>query len=351
MARLPLVDSQHASEQTASVYRAIKEQLTPSIPQLFLVFGAVPGLLSAVWDDFRAAMGTGALSKAVKEVIALAVSDANGSAHPADFYTVLLQAHGFNAEDVDGLTQQVQEQNPLIDLNALLGYARRLTTAPADVTPDDYQALRSAGLDTAQLLEIVAVIGQADFFGRMASSLDLRPEGLPALAENVALIRRSAQAIAAARIRDELTPVSSEHPMTVYRVTQKEASRLALGPEVFSAMAPKAGWVAAQERLMVALRATEGPPHETRRALSTVVARLLGLPSNSAKPDLPRLLAQLATDITLHPKFVEGAQIDELVEIYDSPAAALGFVALVGWLNYILRVEQAVAPRLGAVHT
>ena len=348
MARLPLLEPQLATGQAAQVYEDIRQQLTPAIPPLFSVLGIAPDLLAAVWEDFRTVMASGELSRPVKELLALVVSETNECAYGVDFHAIFLRALGFTAETVDDLTRQVQDETPEIDVTPLLDYARRLTLAPAQVAPEEYQNLRNAGLRTSQLLEAVAVIGHANFMNRAASALDLSAGNVPAFAENVPILRRSAQAIAALRAKGDLTPVHSEHPDTAYRVTEKEAQRLGVSAGVFTAMAPQAGWLEAQERLIVALRTVAGPPLEIRRALTAVVTHLLGLPLDGARPDLPRELVQVASDITLHAQFVTDAQIEALARAHGGDQAALGVIALVAWLNYVLRMEQALAPRLGA---
>ncbi len=350
MARLPLLEPQQASGQAALVYQAIKHQLTPNVPALFCAFGIAPDLLTAVWEDFRAVMATGELSRPVKELLALLISEDNDCAYCTDFHTVFLRAFGFDAEDSMDLTRQVQDEAPQIDLAPLVDYARRLSVEPARVAPEDYQALRSAGFNTQQLLEAVSVIGHTNFLNRVANSLDLKPENVPLFAESVPLIRRGAQAIAALRAKDELTPVYSEHPNTAYLITQKEATRLGVSADVFTAMAPQAGWLVAQEQLIVALRTVDGPPLEQRRALASLVARLLGMPLADEKADLPKPLAQLATDITLHASIVTDAQIEDLAQTYGGNVAALDVVSLAAWLNYILRMEQALAPHLSALN-
>lgn len=348
MPRLPVVDAQYADERVAAVYQAIKQQLMPSVPALFSAFGAVPELLEGVWEDFRTVMGTGSLARPIKELLARHVSEVNACGYCRDLHDLFLHALGFDAEATPDLAWQVQGEHAAFDLAPLMAYAEQLTTAPARVTPEDYQELRSTGLNTQQLLEAVSVIGHANFFSRVANALDLAHGGTRTIAGVLPLIRRSAQVIAASRVRDELTPVAGDHPNTAYMKTQKEASRLGVDGGVFTAMAPLTGWLEAQEMLIVALRTVDGPPLEQRRALVDVVARLLGLPRSEAKPDLPKTLLDLASDVTLHPRFITDEQIGVLVEFCGSNEAVLGVITLVAWLNDILRMEQALSPRLSA---
>jgi uncharacterized peroxidase-related enzyme len=73
---------------------------------------------------------------------------------------------------------------PTYDLDpktrALLGYAQKLTEAPAAVEDADIQALRVAGWDERAIYEATALIGFFNFTGRMEAASGLPQDQIAA---------------------------------------------------------------------------------------------------------------------------------------------------------------------------
>lgn len=60
---------------------------------------------------------------------------------------------------------------------AALDYARKLTLAPGKMTAADVSAMRSAGLDDGQILEVNQIVGYFNYVNRLLNGLGVTTEG------------------------------------------------------------------------------------------------------------------------------------------------------------------------------
>jgi uncharacterized peroxidase-related enzyme len=59
---------------------------------------------------------------------------------------------------------------------AMLTYAEKLTLRPGEITPDDVDALRSAGLSDRDILDVVQVVAYYSYVNRIADGLGVEVE-------------------------------------------------------------------------------------------------------------------------------------------------------------------------------
>jgi len=105
--------------------------------------------------------GPSALTRAEREMIAVAVSAANACG-----YCVAHHQHALRTEGGDERGR------------ALVAYALKLTRTPASVTEHDVQTLRTAGVPDAGVHDAAAVTAYYNFVNRLALGLgvELEPE-------------------------------------------------------------------------------------------------------------------------------------------------------------------------------
>jgi len=60
---------------------------------------------------------------------------------------------------------------------AMVEYARKLTLTPWDVGQSDVEALRKAGLEDREVLDLVQVVGYFGYVGRLVAGLGVRLGG------------------------------------------------------------------------------------------------------------------------------------------------------------------------------
>jgi uncharacterized peroxidase-related enzyme len=150
MSRIPPVDPSITGEA-----RALLDGVQKSLgltPNLYRVVAQSPAALSGVLG-LTSALGRGRLSATLREQIALAVAQANGCDYCLSAHTAL--GRGLKLPDAEiALARSGQASDPRAD--AALRFAMRVIERRGGVADADLAAARGAGLDDAQIVEIVA---------------------------------------------------------------------------------------------------------------------------------------------------------------------------------------------------
>lgn len=128
---------------------------------------------AAMYNDLM--LGDSGLSKLEREMIAVAVSSQNRC-----YYC--LTAHGAAVRQYSGsplLGEQIVMNYRAARLNkrqrAMLDFAVKLTSSPANVEDADRERLRRAGFSDRDIWDIAAVIGFFNMSNRVAAATDMRP--------------------------------------------------------------------------------------------------------------------------------------------------------------------------------
>jgi uncharacterized peroxidase-related enzyme len=114
------------------------------------------------------------------ELIGVYVSLLNRCDYCVDHHVAGLRRLLADDEHVDGLLSALQAGNLTAlepRLRAMLAYARRLTLEPASVAATDLDALRAAGLDDGEILEVNQVVAYFAYANRTVSGLGVTTEG------------------------------------------------------------------------------------------------------------------------------------------------------------------------------
>lgn len=97
MTPIAQVAEKEASEKVKAIYEEIKKTLgVPGVPNLFTAMGARPDYLEATWNQFKALMGPGELTRREKEMVALAVSATNNCKYCIYAHTASLKGMGLS---------------------------------------------------------------------------------------------------------------------------------------------------------------------------------------------------------------------------------------------------------------
>lgn len=167
-----------------------RAKLDPDLRKYFDVcdekIGFLPNVLAAYSFDqakLRAFIGLyndlmlaeSGLSKLEREMIAVVVSSANRC-----YYCLV--AHGAAVRQMSGDPQlgELLANNWRVaklprKQRAMLGFAHKLTVAPAEVGDADRAALRKAGFGEREIWDIASVAGFFNFTNRLATAVDMMP--------------------------------------------------------------------------------------------------------------------------------------------------------------------------------
>lgn len=152
MSRIPTpltIEAAPAAARTA--LEAVKKQLG-SVPNLFRVVANSPAALEG-YLALSGALAKGSLDAKMRERIALAVAELNGCAYCLSAHTYLAK----NLAKLDDAEITANRNGASNDLkaDAAVRFARKIMEARGHVTDADIAAVRAAGFDDAQVIEIV----------------------------------------------------------------------------------------------------------------------------------------------------------------------------------------------------
>ena len=143
-----------APEASRAQLQAV-EKMLGSVPNMFRLIATSPATLDG-YLGLSGALGKGKLGPAMRERIALAVSQQNG----CDY---CLAAHNYLATNLARLTpediaaaRQAASDDPRID--AALKFASALVRERGHVSAEEVQAVRDAGYSDGEVLEIIGAV-------------------------------------------------------------------------------------------------------------------------------------------------------------------------------------------------
>jgi len=158
MARFPIKEyDQITDPKVKALYEEIQVELGFGIvPNLFKSMAIDPEFLEANWKKFRSTILRGNIPRTIKEMIGVAISQANSSQ-----YALKVHLHGLSAL---GISEQVLQtlvsdfaNCPLPEREkAAITFGLVAATQPHKLTDADYQQLQELGLDRAEIFELIA---------------------------------------------------------------------------------------------------------------------------------------------------------------------------------------------------
>lgn len=143
---------------TASLQPASKEMLQQihsafgATPNMFKAVANSPAALKSMWGSFGA-LGAGSLGAKLGEQIAVAIANRNRCAYCLAAHTVLGQNAGVSAADMS--TAQAGRSGDA-KTQAALTFALMIVERRAAINQTDVEAVRSAGFNDSEIVEIMA---------------------------------------------------------------------------------------------------------------------------------------------------------------------------------------------------
>ena len=168
MPHVPLIERAESSGDT----RAVLDQVQAAFgvtPQMFRATANSPAALKAMWG-FCGALGGGSLSAKLGEQIAVAVADRNACHYCLAAHTALGRKAGASVDEM-AAAQLGESSDPCTA--AALRFALQLVDGRGQVDAAQVQALRDAGFDDAQVVEIIAHVALNLFTNYLNVALDV----------------------------------------------------------------------------------------------------------------------------------------------------------------------------------
>ena len=150
MNRIHQTDPAAATGKAQQLFTAVQGKLG-FVPNLVRVLGNSPAAIEG-YLGFSATLAGGLLPAKLREQIALAVAEINGCGYCLSAHTLLGGKAGLNQEEILAARRSSATDSKS---DAALKFARSVTLQRGDVADTDLQAARSAGLNDAEIVEVV----------------------------------------------------------------------------------------------------------------------------------------------------------------------------------------------------
>ena len=147
------IDPTQATGDTAKALAAVKAKLG-TVPNMFTTLAHAPGALHFYLQGGDA-LSRGSFTAKQRELVALAVANANACGYCLAAHTAIGGLVGLKAEEMVA-AQDGRSANPRDA--ALVTLARRIVGTRGNLEPSDLSSARSAGLVDADILEVIAVV-------------------------------------------------------------------------------------------------------------------------------------------------------------------------------------------------
>lgn len=168
MTRITLIDPASATGQTAEQLAQIKSAFG-IVPNMFKAAANSPAALSSMWGSFGA-LGGGRIDAKLGEQIAVAIADRNDCNYCLAAHTGLGRKAGATAQEM-AEAQAGRSTDPRTA--AALTFALAVVDRKAGIETSDVEALRAAGFDDGEVVEIIAHIALNLFTNYLNVALDV----------------------------------------------------------------------------------------------------------------------------------------------------------------------------------
>lgn len=151
MSRIAAIAPQDAPDAARPLFEGVQAKIG-AVPNLFRVLGNAPAALAG-YLDFSAALTRGGFSARMREQIALTVAESNQCGY-------CLSAHTFVGEKLGLTTGEIADARHATATNArvdaILKLARSIVVSRGEISDEEYEQFRIAGLSDADIIETVA---------------------------------------------------------------------------------------------------------------------------------------------------------------------------------------------------
>lgn len=151
--RIAPLDPASADPAVAATLAAVKAKLGV-VPNLFRTFARAPATLNG-YLAFSDALAGGRLDAGRREIVALAVAQANSCGYCLAAHTLIGKGAGLSEADISAARSGA---SPDAGDAALAVFARRLTETRGVVDDAELAAFKLAGFDDGHVLEVVALV-------------------------------------------------------------------------------------------------------------------------------------------------------------------------------------------------
>ncbi|MFN0121835.1 MAG: peroxidase-related enzyme [Blastocatellia bacterium] len=171
----PVPPEEELPENLRRLFGKARERLG-FVPNVFRVMSFRPERLSAWFAHYKQLHEpTDNLSAAEREMIAVTVSMTNHCLYCLVSHGAALREALGDGVQGDRITYDYTRAGLDAKMNAVLDYTVKLTISPQDCDQDDLDDLKSAGLTTEEIWDVIEIAAMYNFTNRMAHATGMMP--------------------------------------------------------------------------------------------------------------------------------------------------------------------------------
>ena len=176
LAWIQIIEEDEAHGELKAQYEDVRQR-RGSISNVMKAHSLDPQAMRLHLDLYLHLMFEGSvLTRAEREMIAVAVSNTNNCQYCAIHHGEALLAHVHDQVLLDNIKRDVSSANITSKERAMLQYATKLTRSPGEISEEDIFELRKAGFNDAEILRINLITSYFNFANRIVSGLGIALE-------------------------------------------------------------------------------------------------------------------------------------------------------------------------------
>jgi uncharacterized peroxidase-related enzyme len=167
-----------ASQEAEAVYREFRSGMGfPSAPNFILTQGHAPNVARGSWEAVRNILAEeGEIARWIKELMFVAISVERGCAYCSAAHSACCRMLDVNPEWTEAAAQGNLDAIADPKLREMLLFAVKAARNPQGLAKSDYGTLRSYGLRTAEIMEIVGMAALAVYANILADATGMEPD-------------------------------------------------------------------------------------------------------------------------------------------------------------------------------
>ena len=174
MPRLPFIEPTDEPDELRPVFDQLRAT-RGRVPGMYRLLAHQPDVLAAHRAYFHAALDAGLLPRALKEKIAYKVARLRGSAYSSASHRRYALDHGVTEAEIEAVDRSDYGDFPAKERASLL-FAESMVENDGRVTDAVFDAVQQH-FSTAEIVEIVALVGVMELASRYGAVFGLEPDG------------------------------------------------------------------------------------------------------------------------------------------------------------------------------
>ena len=177
ISRLPIMDEQDASGQTAEIFDEIRREMElPFVPNIMRATSTSTGALSATWHALHNIFMKGTLPSSLSSMILYSIAAAKDCQYCSSVHKLTCKTLGIDEQTLEALATDFEALTPR-RVQEIIKFAQKCSLAPKSLTEADYDKVRDEGLSEEELMEVIALAALGNYLDTLADGMKIEVDG------------------------------------------------------------------------------------------------------------------------------------------------------------------------------